>query len=69
MTISGLPSESKSPTAAALGFDPVANSKRGAKEMDPTVLVFSKTETLELKIFVTITSGFPLPFKSAIVTP
>jgi hypothetical protein len=48
VAISGLPSESKSPTATALGPVPVANSILGEKEIDPSVLALSKIDMLEL---------------------
>jgi hypothetical protein len=68
-TRSGLPSPSKSHIATPSGYEPVVKSTFEAKElavMEPETLVFLKTETVLLPVFVTTKSGLPSPSKSPI---
>ena len=71
-TKSGLPSPSTSPVPTLTGDDPVVKSTLEPKELaviEPEVLVFLKTETVLLVLFVRIRSGLPSPSTSHITTP
>ena len=72
VTNSGLPSPSRSPMATPSGVDPVVKSTFEAKELaviGPEALVFLKTETVLLLLFVITKSGLPFPSTSPIATP
>jgi hypothetical protein len=71
-TRSGLPSPSTSQMAVPYGLVPGTKSSLEANElavMEPELLVFLKTETVLLLIFVTTMSGLPSPSTSQMAKP
>ena len=65
---SGLLSPLKSTEATLSGVVPVAKSVFAVNEIVPPVLVFLKTETVLVSLFVTIISGLPSPSRSSMQT-